>query len=275
MRMEKPPTPAASPLVSRLRFFDANVTIGRQMRTFRDAAYSVEALLSDMDDYGIDEALVCHAYQREIHALDGNEALLRAVEGQPRLHPCFTLLPPESREMPPLPEYLDEMIARGARAVKLFTEPYHLPLSTWVASDVFAHLSARRLPVFIDPNAFLATFEGDRTDWEGIRQVCERWPELPVIVQEARIRRANRTLNVLLALCPNLRVEISGYWGWRCIEFIAREFGAHRLLYGSRLPENDPSATLCRVAYAEVSEEERRRIAGDNLRELLNGVIAP
>ena len=53
-----------------------------------------------------------------------------------------------------------------------------------------------------------------------------------------------------------------------------REFGAERLLFGSFLPVSDPLVPIGMVLDADLSEEEKRLIAGDNLRRLLEGVRA-
>ncbi len=46
-------------------------------------------------------------------------------------------------------------------------------------------------------------------------------------------------------------------------------FGAERLLFGTRLPYFTPGSAIGMLSYAGISEAERTRIAGDNLRNLL------
>ena len=42
------------------------------------------------------------------------------------------------------------------------------------------------------------------------------------------------------------------------IEFLVAEIGADRVLYGSDLPMRDPSPQLGWVAYARISEEDKK-----------------
>ena len=97
---------------------------------------------------------------------------------------------------------------------------------------------------------------------------------LPVILQKGRFRSSNRLLYQLIEANPNLRIELSGYWAYHAIEFITREFGAHRLLFGTRMPARDPACAIGQVAYSDIPEDDKRLIAGDNLRNLMGGVIA-
>ena len=64
-------------------------------------------------------------------------------------------------------------------------------------------------------------------------------------------------------------IELSNYCGHRGIEELVRRFGAKRLLFGTRLPYFTPGSAIGMLGYADVSEAERKQIAGDNLRRLL------
>ena len=48
--------------------------------------------------------------------------------------------------------------------------------------------------------------------------LCRRWPALPVIVTENRIRRTRRLIYRALDACDNLHLELSGYYLHRGIE---------------------------------------------------------
>jgi len=66
-------------------------------------------------------------------------------------------------------------------------------------------------------------------------------------------------------------VETSMYVGHRQLEEFGRTFGAERLLFGTNLPYYTPGAALAVLAYARLSEAERARVAGGNLKLLLEG----
>ncbi len=53
------------------------------------------------------------------------------------------------------------------------------------------------------------------------------------------------------------------------IEEICRRFGARRLLFGTGLPFTEAGPSIAQITYAEISDADKRSIAGDNLRKLL------
>jgi predicted TIM-barrel fold metal-dependent hydrolase len=128
--------------------------------------------------------------------------------------------------------------------------------------------------VFVCPNSFLGTAQ-DQTDWAGIVRVCQAFPSLPVVVTESRISYPLRTLYQALESCPNLHVDLSALWVHHIVEFICREWGAGRLLFGSGLPARDPAAVLGHLNYSDIEPWERAAIAGGNLRRLLSWGNSP
>ena len=53
------------------------------------------------------------------------------------------------------------------------------------------------------------------------------------------------------------------------IERFVKEVGAERVLFGSDMPVLEPAAQLGRVAYAEISEDNKEKILGRNVQQLL------
>ena len=255
--------------------FDANCMVGRHTRLQAGAPHSPGDLLAEMDRLGIAEALVLDCLGRENHPLDGNARILETTAGQPRLHPAWSALPTGARDEQPDPAvFIEQMRAQGVGALFLFPKQYRFSLSDWCIDALLEPLEAVSVPVFINPNEAGREDSGwDETDWEAVVALCKRWPALPVIVSEWRIRRANRLIYRALDTCPNLRIELSGYWLHRGIEYITEHWGAYRLLFGSNWPLLGPACTLTPLTTAEIADDDKRRIAGDNLRELVGGEL--
>lgn len=250
-----------------IKFFDANCMVGRYNLFRSGSFYTKERLLQEMEYYDISDALVFHAVSMENSPQLGNQLILEGVADAPALHPVWSLLPTVSVERGQVGSFADEMRKHNIRIVRLFPLQFHFSLDNWCLGDIFDMLSERKIPVIIDYFDPI-TPHADRTDWQSIVSVCRRYPELPIIASEFRFR-TNRRLYRAMEKCPNLHIELSGLWLFRAVEFICREFGADRLLFGTRLPIRDPSCSLGMVNYAMISEEEKEMVAGRNISRLM------
>ncbi len=255
-----------------LDFFDAKAALGRFVQP---TPWSTpEALLQAMDQYGIAEALVFHSQSCENHPIHGNQRVLELTEGNPRLHPAWSLLPPKSRDIPDVPGTLAEGLRRGVRAVFVFPRHYFMTIEEFTRGGAFAGCEEWGVPVIVDPCA--SPFGGmDEADWRGLRFLLEAHPRLPVIHTEFRLRTTQRTACHLLEDHPNLYLDVACCWNYRSVEFFAREFGVERLVAGTGMPFRDPGQTVAMVTLAELPEEARRQVAGGNLRRLLAKVEVP
>jgi hypothetical protein len=244
-------------LLNTLSFFDCNVAIGRGAKR----ELSAESLRKQMLRYGIQDALVYHILAREYQPAAGNEQLIRELDGCQDLHPCWVVLPHHTGEFPSPDVLLQRMSQNHVRSVRLFPSQgdHYYSLEDWNCGDLFTALEQARVPTLID---------FDQTDWSTIHHVGTRYPRLPLIVLRCHYR-VDRNLYPLLEQCPELRIEISWYEQFRAVEVTARRFGAERLLFGSAMPEREAGGIIAGIEEANLSESEKRLIAGDNMRRLL------
>jgi predicted TIM-barrel fold metal-dependent hydrolase len=254
-----------------MRYFDANCYLGLFNHWSGTQPIARGDILRAMDHYGIHQALVVASMAREYGPMDGNKQVLQLTGGHPRLQPAFVAVPPRSREAPTSDDLVAQMAEQGVRAVFLYPRQYRFTLDQWCVDTLLESLAARRVPVFICPNTFLGGGTiYDQTDWPNIVRVCQAFPELPVIVAEARIFNEVRTMYGALEACPNLYLDMSALWIHHMVEFICREWGAERLLFGSGLPARDPGAVLSQLNYSDITSDELTAIAGGNLQRLLS-----
>ncbi|MBM3459064.1 MAG: hypothetical protein FJX77_11105, partial [Armatimonadetes bacterium] len=112
-----------------MRLFDANRMLGRRSiythlpprgvpAAEAPEGVTVPELLRELDREGIAEALVYHAMAVDGHPWEGNRRLMAEIQGQPRLHPCWVLLP-TTGEMPAPRELVAQMRQEGVRAARL------------------------------------------------------------------------------------------------------------------------------------------------------------
>jgi len=259
-------------------FFDARCKVGLNLKQGPGAfsPYSAEDLLGDMDRCGVHEALVLDCLSVEASPRDGNSRVLQQVRSHPRLHPVWVGLPAGTDETPEPAEMLRQMRQNKVAALWLLPNQYRFGLGDWCVDELLEPMNEAGVPVFISHDEIgpvhLAT---DPTDFEAVVGLCRRWPNLPVIVSEYRIRRLQRMLYKAFDACPNLRLEVSAYWLHRGIEYITQRWGAERLIFGSNWPTHGIGLTLPTVACAQIGDDDKRKIAGDNLRQLIRWCEPP
>lgn len=251
--------------------FDAFCMVGRHLKLRAGGLHTAGHLLEDMDHYGISESLVIDCLSREQHPEIGNRRILEVTAANPRLHPVWSALPAYGHDEQPDPEaFLGQMRTHGVAALCLFPGQYRFSLSDWCIDGFLEPFVEARVPVFINYNEVgRGGWSWDDTDWEAVVALCRRWPELPVIVSEWRIRQAQRMIYRALDACPNLHIELSGYWLHRGIEYITDNWGAERLIFGSNWPLLGPHMTLTTLTTADISDTDKQKIAGGNLRRLI------
>lgn len=259
------------PVAPDLNPLDASVVLGRHLFLREGGAHTAADLLADLDHCGVAEALVLDSLARENHPAEGNARILDVVREQPRLHAAWAALPPGARdEQPDGPAFLAAMRRHRVPVLSLLPGQYRYNLSDWCLDELLEPLAAARVPVMVcyDEVARGAPRQ-DLTDWNAVVAMCRRWPTLPVIVGEWRIRRSQRLIYRALDACENLHIELSGYYLYRGIEYITERWGSRRLIFGSNWPAFGHGQTLAMLARAEVSDADKRAIAGDNLRGLM------
>jgi len=253
-----------------IRYFDACCYLGRHVHMAEGQPETPEQLLAAMDHFGIHEALVVDTLSASTNPMAGNARIVQRCRDFPRLHPAWAALLPSSYELPPPEEFIDQMRQQGVAALYLFYGQFSLPLTEWAAGGLMAALEGARVPVFLCPNALMEPGRNDITDWQGVVNVCQAFPDLPVIVTERRIYRTQRPLYAAMETCPNLKVDLSALWLRDRVEFISRHFGPGRVVWASQLPTRTPGSPLMQLNYSDVPHDELARVAGGTMRELVS-----
>jgi predicted TIM-barrel fold metal-dependent hydrolase len=245
-----------------LNFFDCNCMVGHFAVPQPGSFFTVDELLAEMDYCGIARALVYHTWALGYSPAAGNRRLLDEIAGRDRLLPCWVVMPHHTGEMSPPDELIAEMKRHGVRAVRIFpaSKFHHWSLSDWSAGPLLSALAAQRVPLFVG---------FDQITWDTIHRLGTTYPDLPTIVTEVRYEEW-RHIYPLLDQLPNLHIELSWMVVHYGLEAAVERFGPARFLFGSRMPIFSAGPALCHINYADLDEEDKALIAGDNLRRLLD-----
>lgn len=250
-----------------MQLIDCSAMVGRYNRFKENSFHEPEELIWVMDRYGIAQAVVHHALAMEHHPLDGNQATLRVCQEFDRFIPAFSYLPNSAQEFPPPEDFLDQCEESGVRIIRLFPMIYQFPLDDWCMGDLLSAMQARRFPLILDCRGG-EYWNVDAIIWPPIVDLCQRYPNLPVVFSHVRIRNT-RVIYAALDTCPNLALDLSAMWLYRPIEGIVSRFGAHRVLFGTGLPVRDPACAIGTLLYAEAASDVKEAVAGGNLLRLL------
>jgi predicted TIM-barrel fold metal-dependent hydrolase len=258
--------------MSELSFFDLNGITGEPLFDPEAGGFSgygdAASLESRLDEYGVDFALVSH-YRAFFGApMAANASLSRELAGRSRLFPCWCLLPGHTGETPSGRELATQLRDHGVRAVRLPIGAYNLPLDPWVLEGLLGILEEQRmLTIFQLPTLGVAVPDRDDLMLRGLREVLDRHPSLPVVTA-ARLRG----LYPLLEAFENLYVSMEWDPHPEFVEDVCRRFGGGRLLFATPYSENARGISgmpMLTITHADVSEEDKRRVAGGNLGALL------
>lgn len=249
-----------------MKFFDIKAGIG----TFsKPTQYSQpEELLKIMDRYSIEKAVVYHSLSREISPVDGNRILIEKIKKYERLIPSWAIFPPDSGDIENFEKYIYKGMENGVKFFWIFYNVYKIPLSHYVYSGTFKIIEKLKIPVIIEPTIPFK-WQTDAGDWEGIRLICEKHPDLPLIFSEFRTRYHIRIVLHYLKKYKNFYYDMGSCWNYRTIEKLAEITNGEKLLLGTNIPFSDLNQSLGMILISDVKKEIKKKIGYENLKELI------
>lgn len=231
--------------------FDANVRVGHS-GVHGELALEAPELIAEMDRFGIRRALVSHFAAEEYDAEEGNQALAALLPNS-RFVPAWAALPDRS--------FIEVLAKCQPVAVRLSfgVHQHNFSPSPWCSGE---------LCEFLQAHSVLVVIERQQIEWDALELLLRNFPHLNILLIEIGYR-ADRHLFPLLRRYPNLTFDSSMYVAHRQLEAFVEQFGAGRVVFGSRLPLYTPGAALAVLASARISDDDRLAIAGGTLERLL------
>lgn len=248
------------------RFFDLNFWHAQAGNERLQPAMDIESLVRSMDGIPVSEAVVTSAECIEYSAAKGNESLLEVITAHPNLYGCLVWVPELARTRGQIHSYLEERIARKTVAIRMFPKKLRYSLNLWQVGDVLKVMESKRLPLILWHT---------ETTWDAVHNLCEAFPNLPVIVEgnDQKLLYHNRSYVPLLAAHENLYLETHALIQHGEIEYLVNECGLDRLIYGAYYPYNDPNGSMMMITEAQIAEKTKFDIAGDHLRRLIGNIV--
>ena len=217
-----------------------------------------------MDRMGVDLACI-NASVTSPDYRKGNDLTAEAVRRYPdrfvglaRVNPHY---PDEVR--PELERCFEEL---GMKGIKIHPTCNDYPVDGEGYEEVWRFASERR--TFVLSHTW---YNSSTCSPRMFASLAERYPDVTIILGHSggnpkgymeAIGVARRYPNVYLDLCGSL---ITGAWVKRIVEAV----GAEKVLYGTDFPFIDPFYEFGKVCFAGIGEEEKRRVLGLNMAEIL------
>ena len=255
-------------LVRRLDFFDANIWLGKP-ENFPLSGFPLarELKTADLDravrKHRISEGMVSHWRSKTVSAQEGNAVLQEQADSLGSAY-CliWTGLPFYPANDGPLPGV--DGLPQKVRGIRVFPKTHNFPLTSWSVGPLCEWLTDHHIPLFL---------WHIEIDWSELYHLANEFPKLNIIIesQTQKILYRTRFLFPLMRKCPNIFVELSNFIGQGFIEYAVKEYSSERLIFGSFLPMSDPFVPMGMIVDADITEAEKKNIAGDNLRRLIKG----
>jgi len=249
-----------------LSFFDCNTFIGSAEKGTWKPARDRAGMLAAMDDAGIDKALVWHVGQQDWSIPEGNTLLSKEIAGEQRLWGCWTLLPPQTGEIPAAPELFKRMKQERIRAVRIFPSHHRFVPGRTALGSLLDGLIKRRIPL-------LLSMERGAMEYAVVDALLAEFPRLGCVLCDVGIWGVDRFIRPLLEEFPGVRVETS-YLALHdgVLSSLVKAYGAGRFLFGTGFPDRLAASAMLPLLHAEISDQDKTLIAGANLERIIGEV---
>lgn len=221
-----------------------------------------EGMLGIMDRVGLNVACVAAMAAIGPDYKAGNDLVLEAVARYPERFIAYATVNPNYPEE--MRQELDRCFAfDGVRGIKVHPAFHGCPIDHPLLHPAYETAEREGCPVLVH------TWGMD--DMRIMDQLAASYPQVAFIMGHAggEIRAMERAVTIVNKH-DNLVVDLAlstAYEG--NVEWLVREMGAKRVLFGSDMPFFDPRPTLGRIALAQIREEEKRDVLGLNMKRLL------
>lgn len=228
---------------------------------------TVEELLRVMDLAGIDAVVTCPPYSSidpDRNYDEANAYLARSMEEAPNRIFAFLRVNPHNRDHT-LEAIERGVLEQGFYGVKLHPRNEAFPINSEELTHPIAEKAAKmNVPILIH------TGEPDTYGYAQptlVGGLADVFPEVTLIVGHMGKRLVDDAI-LVAEWFDNIILETS-FRSHKDIEKAVRVVGADRVIYGSDMPFGVPEVEMKKVMVADITEEERRLLLGENMARIL------
>ena len=259
-------------------FIDCNLSYGPDtMKGELPGCPDIGGLVSQLDRAGIAGGLVYYAMNEPIQGnaviahdmaksttkdgFSGNSVIANDIAGSPRLRGVWSLLPSCTGEVAPpckLPAAMKQnniaALAFNPKANRFLPKPS-------VIGDYLEVAQEHAIPVLLNTGRGLELEEAD--------SIMRDFPKLTAILTFNNCWPSDRLLRPFIEAYPNLCLDTAYMFTDSYLPELVKKYSAKRILFGSAYPVSYPGANMMVIKHAEISDEDKRLIAGENLLRII------
>jgi predicted TIM-barrel fold metal-dependent hydrolase len=242
------------------KFFDCNKYIGPD-NSDRPDFPGIADLLAHLDRLGIDRAVAWHTAARNPSPMKGNSRLLREIDSlcaHDRIIPSFIIDPTMVNDSDVKDSFLELIKKKHIRAFHYFPKEHG-----WTLRDIVPVL---KLILSYKPVLFLDAFE-NLGDTDEIINISGEFPQVSFVFTHAMWSH-NERLYKLMEARSNIYIDTSFMHMYRTIEYITKQFGPERLIFGTGYKSNN-GASIPSLIHSGISPGHINAIAHSNLEKLM------
>ena len=244
-----------------LKFLDCNLNYGPQTAAEElKSCDDINELTGHMERAGISGGLVHKTIKEAILA---NNSLADDIKNKDNLKGVWLILPSCTGEIP-LPHDLPKAMKQNNIGAITVNPKAHKYLPRKIAlGDYMEMAQERKIPVLFNTSRGITL--------EQIDDIMQDFPNLTVILTYAHEWPNDRFLRPFLDAYPNLCLDMAYVMTDNWLNDMLKRYAAERILFGSGFPIAYIGAHMLVIKHAEISEEAKIKIAGGNLKKLLEG----
>jgi len=243
-------------------FIDANFMLGGEYML--PHAVTEESARQTLEYFGISRAVVYHAEAKYYDEIAGNRRLVEFTKANPDFIPCLVLSPFYKSQAGGYDDFMQMAAENGVKFVRIFPSVHGYAFESGLTDIFFALTEELGAAIMLDMDE---TYTVNGYPGRYFERMCKRHPNLPVILTCCSHRR-NYSFEYYLEHCKNVYIETSVINNWLFYEDTVGRYGSERLLWGSLTPFNNAGCSVTMLAYADIPDKDKERIAFKNIMEL-------
>lgn len=241
-----------------LSYFDSNVCIGKRGTKHAREIWKTEDILSVMDRTGINCALAYSGCAKDYSPEYGNALLYDEIAKNERFYGCYTIMPGYTGCFLLPQNAIDDLRAKKMVAAIMFPQTHAYSPDETVMGEYYSALESAGVLLIVN---------SAEISWQALAELLKSHPKLNVLLLGAAWSDEHNIFAYLNRF-PNLHIDLSCMQANFAVERIVKTFGADRIVFGSGLPKMSPGAARAFIDYADITPDDKQKIAGGNLARL-------